>query len=198
MIATGVQWRRLDAPGIDRLQGAGVYYGGGATEALVLQGRDRLCGRRRQFGRAGGHELRQVRGTRRDAGARRFARQHHVAISDRSDQGDAEHSDLGARQRGRSSWRQRIWKRFPCSVPTPTRSSACRRARCSSSSAPCRAPTGWADLVERDERGFILTGPDLDARRRATRRAGRSIAIRSCWKPMSRAFLPSAMCATVP
>ena len=33
MIATGVQWRRLEAPGIDRLQGAGVYYGGGATEA---------------------------------------------------------------------------------------------------------------------------------------------------------------------
>ena len=38
MIATGVQWRRLDAPGIDRLQGAGVYYGGGATEALSCQG----------------------------------------------------------------------------------------------------------------------------------------------------------------
>src|SRR6202521_687732 len=34
MVATGVQWRRLEAPGIDRLQGAGVYYGGGATEAL--------------------------------------------------------------------------------------------------------------------------------------------------------------------
>ena len=30
MIATGVQWRRLEAPGIDRLQGAGIYYGGGA------------------------------------------------------------------------------------------------------------------------------------------------------------------------
>src|ERR1700720_3092956 len=28
MIASGVQWRRLDAPGIDKLQGAGVYYGG--------------------------------------------------------------------------------------------------------------------------------------------------------------------------
>src|SRR5271167_2876235 len=38
MIATGVQWRRLDAPGIDRLQGAGIYYGGGATEALSCQG----------------------------------------------------------------------------------------------------------------------------------------------------------------
>jgi thioredoxin reductase (NADPH) len=34
MIATGVQWRRLDAPGVDKLQGAGIYYGGGATEAL--------------------------------------------------------------------------------------------------------------------------------------------------------------------
>src|SRR5246127_3974640 len=38
MIATGVQWRRLDAPGVDRLQGAGVYYGGGATEALSCKG----------------------------------------------------------------------------------------------------------------------------------------------------------------
>jgi thioredoxin reductase (NADPH) len=38
MIATGVQWRRLAAPGIDRLQGAGIYYGGGATEALSCQG----------------------------------------------------------------------------------------------------------------------------------------------------------------
>ena len=38
MIATGVQWRRLQAPGIDRLQGAGVYYGGGATEALSCKG----------------------------------------------------------------------------------------------------------------------------------------------------------------
>jgi thioredoxin reductase (NADPH) len=38
MIATGVQWRRLEAPGIQQLQGAGVYYGGGATEALSCKG----------------------------------------------------------------------------------------------------------------------------------------------------------------
>src|SRR3984957_16905049 len=38
MIASGVQWRRLDAPGIDRLQGAGIYYGGGATEAMSCKG----------------------------------------------------------------------------------------------------------------------------------------------------------------
>jgi len=38
MIAAGVQWRRLEAPGIDRLQGAGVYYGGGTSEALSCKG----------------------------------------------------------------------------------------------------------------------------------------------------------------
>lgn len=34
LIATGVQWRTLDAPGIERLQGAGVYYGAAMTEAM--------------------------------------------------------------------------------------------------------------------------------------------------------------------
>src|SRR3981189_1565745 len=38
MIATGVQWGGLESPGIDRLQGAGIYYGGGATEALSCKG----------------------------------------------------------------------------------------------------------------------------------------------------------------
>ncbi len=38
LIATGVQWRRLDAPGVDRLQGAGIYYGAGATEAISCKG----------------------------------------------------------------------------------------------------------------------------------------------------------------
>src|SRR5260370_16785756 len=34
----GVEGGRLQAPGIDRLQGAGIYYGGGATEALSCKG----------------------------------------------------------------------------------------------------------------------------------------------------------------
>ena len=37
MIASGVQWRKLEAPGIERLQGAGIYYGGGATEAMACK-----------------------------------------------------------------------------------------------------------------------------------------------------------------
>jgi thioredoxin reductase (NADPH) len=38
LLAMGVQWRALDVPGIERLQGAGVYYGGGASEAIACKG----------------------------------------------------------------------------------------------------------------------------------------------------------------
>jgi len=34
LVATGVQWRRLEAPGVDKLQGAGVYYLNPAHSAL--------------------------------------------------------------------------------------------------------------------------------------------------------------------
>ncbi len=34
VLSTGVQWRKLDVPGMDRLQDAGVYYGAASTEAL--------------------------------------------------------------------------------------------------------------------------------------------------------------------
>jgi thioredoxin reductase (NADPH) len=34
IIATGVSYRRLEAPGIERLTGAGVYYGAAMTEAI--------------------------------------------------------------------------------------------------------------------------------------------------------------------
>lgn len=34
LLAMGVQWRKLGLPGEDRLQGAGIYYGAGTTEAM--------------------------------------------------------------------------------------------------------------------------------------------------------------------
>jgi len=40
LLATGVQWRALDVPGMDRLQGAGVYYGGTAADAPACQDED--------------------------------------------------------------------------------------------------------------------------------------------------------------
>lgn len=40
VIATGVFYRRLEAPGIERLTGAGVYYGGSQSEAASCAGED--------------------------------------------------------------------------------------------------------------------------------------------------------------
>jgi thioredoxin reductase (NADPH) len=38
LLASGVDWRRLDVPGIDELLGSGVYYGAGPSEALTCSG----------------------------------------------------------------------------------------------------------------------------------------------------------------
>ena len=40
LLAMGVQWRKLDIPGLERLQGAGVYYGAGTTEAVECRGEE--------------------------------------------------------------------------------------------------------------------------------------------------------------
>ena len=40
LLATGVQYRTLDVPGVDRLTGAGIYYGAALTEALSCAGDD--------------------------------------------------------------------------------------------------------------------------------------------------------------
>jgi thioredoxin reductase (NADPH) len=40
LIATGVTYRKLDAPGVERLTGAGVYYGAAITEAMACRDKD--------------------------------------------------------------------------------------------------------------------------------------------------------------
>jgi thioredoxin reductase (NADPH) len=40
ILATGVDWRRLEAEGVDRLLGRGVLYGAGRTEAPTVVGKD--------------------------------------------------------------------------------------------------------------------------------------------------------------
>jgi thioredoxin reductase (NADPH) len=38
LLASGVDWRRLEVPGIDELLGSGVYYGAGPSEAVTCAG----------------------------------------------------------------------------------------------------------------------------------------------------------------
>ena len=160
MIATGVQWRRLEAPGIDRLQGAGVYYGGGATEALSCKGEDvYVIGGANSAGQA----------------AMNFAKYaERVVIVVRGSSLSSTMSQYLIDQIKETPNIQ-MWpnasvaeahgethlEEISVLCSDTNKLERVRRARCSFSSAPCREPIGWRDLVERDDRGFILTGPDL-------------------------------------
>jgi thioredoxin reductase (NADPH) len=54
LLAMGVNWRTLDAPGCQALVGAGVYYGAASAEASAVRGQDVYLLGRRELCRSGG------------------------------------------------------------------------------------------------------------------------------------------------
>jgi thioredoxin reductase (NADPH) len=160
MIATGVQWRRLAAEGIDRLQGAGIYYGGGATEAIACKG-----------------ETVYVVGGANSAGqaAMNFARYaERVVILVRGDSLASTMSQYLIDQI-KDTPNISIWAHASVAEAHGTTHLEEISVLCSDTNKIERVPatsmfifigalprTDWlADTIERDDRGFILTGPDL-------------------------------------
>jgi thioredoxin reductase (NADPH) len=160
LVATGVQWRRLDAPGVDKLHGAGVYYGGGATEALSCKG-----------------EIIYVVGGANSAGqaAMNFAKYaDRVVLLVRSDGLSATMSQYLIDQIQRTPNIQ-IWTHASVVEVHGETHLEEVSVLCSDTGKTERVPasamfifigalpqTDWiGGFVERDERGFILTGPDL-------------------------------------
>jgi thioredoxin reductase (NADPH) len=160
MIATGVQWRRLEAPGIQRLHGAGVYYGGGATEALSCKG-----------------EVIYVVGGANSAGqaAMNFAKYaDRVIILVRGDSLSNTMSKYLIDQIQQTPNIQ-LWTHASVAEVHGESHLEEISVLCSDTNKIERVPanavfifigalprTDWlGDTVERDERGFILTGPDL-------------------------------------
>jgi thioredoxin reductase (NADPH) len=160
MIATGVQWRRLDAPGVDRLQGAGIYYGGGSTEALSCKG-----------------EIVYVVGAANSAGqaAMNFARfAERVVILVRGSSLSSTMSQYLIEQIQQTPNVQ-IWAHASVAeahgdghleeisvLCTDTNKVERVRANAMFIFIGALPRTDWlSGVVERDDRGFILTGPDL-------------------------------------
>jgi thioredoxin reductase (NADPH) len=62
LIATGVQYRRLDVPRAEQLTGAGIYYGGALSEAIATRGEDVfIAGGANSAGQAAMHFCRYAR-----------------------------------------------------------------------------------------------------------------------------------------
>ena len=160
MIASGVQWKRLEAPGIDRLQGAGVYYGGGATEALSCQG-----------------EIIYVVGGANSAGqaAMNFAKYAEQVVMVVRGASLASTMSQYLIDQIKETPKIQVWANAGVvEVHGESRLEEIS-VLCSDTNKVERVPassmfifigalprTDWlGSLVERDERGFLLTGPDL-------------------------------------
>ena len=86
----GAAYRRLGVPALEALNGAGVFYGGPASEAPAMAGKDAyIVGGANSAGQAALH-LARLRAPGHARGARSVARRRDVALSGARIGGDAE------------------------------------------------------------------------------------------------------------
>ncbi|HXQ69586.1 MAG TPA: FAD-dependent oxidoreductase [Pyrinomonadaceae bacterium] len=160
LVATGVQWRKLNVPGIDRLTGAGIYYGAAMTEAFnckdedvfVIGGANSAGQAAMYFSKYARRVVMLVRGSSLSASMSQYLidqlkKTPNVQIEFNSTVVEAHGSDhLEAIS-------------IHCGTTSETNKVPANALFIMIGAAP---NTAWlADLVERDERGFILSGSDL-------------------------------------
>ena len=152
LVATGVSYRRLEAPGAAELVGRGIYYGATAAEALQCAGQDvYVIGAANSAGQAVLNFARYakrvvllVRGGELEATMSAYLVQR---IRD-ADNVEVRLNTEVAAVTGRATWSGSRW---PTEPPVPGRRST--GAGCSRSSARPRIPTGWATRSSGTTRG---------------------------------------------
>ncbi|HLJ46750.1 MAG TPA: FAD-dependent oxidoreductase [Bryobacteraceae bacterium] len=160
LLATGVQWRQLDVPGMDRLHGAGIYYGAGSTEAATCADEDvYVIGGANSAGQAA-------------MNFSRYARRVIVLVRGASLANSM--SSYLIEQLEKTPNIQVEYNASLAEVHGETRLEAIS-VRCSASGEVNRVPatslyifigaeprTEWLNgVIERDSKGFILSGSDL-------------------------------------
>lgn len=160
LVATGVQWRKLNVPGIDRLTGAGIYYGAAMTEALsckdedvfVIGGANSAGQAAMYFSKYARRVVMLVRGSSLSASMSQYLidqlkKTPNVQIEFNSTVAEAHGNDhLEAIS-------------IYCASTNETNQVPANALFIMIGAAP---NTAWlANVVERDELGFILSGSDL-------------------------------------
>jgi thioredoxin reductase (NADPH) len=160
VLATGVAYHTLDVPGSDRLTGRGVFYGSAATEAPACADEDvYVVGGANSAGQAAvflsRHARRVTMLVRADGLERSMS---HYLIRQIRDTANIEvrpSTRVVAAAGGEHLERLRL-----CNTATGTEEEvAAGFLFVFIGAAPC---TDWLDgVVQRDSRGFVVTGPDL-------------------------------------
>ncbi len=160
LVATGVQWRKLDIPGIERLQGAGVYYGAGSTEALACKGEDvYIIGGANSAGQAAMNFARYARQVTMLVRGPSLAATMSKYLID-----DIERTPNISVQSGTRVTEVHGEKRLDGITIQNSISNSETRLDATGLFVFIGAEpkTTWLDgIIERDDRGFVLTGSDL-------------------------------------
>ena len=160
IVTTGVSYRRLDVPGADRLTGAGVYYGAAQTEAFSCKDEDvYIVGGANSAGQAAmffSIQARRVVMLCRGDDLRKSMSEYLVSqIEDRENIEVRLNTNVVAVE-GEEHLESISIKN---SETGETETAPVSSLFIFIGAAP---KTGWLNgVVERDERGFILSGPDL-------------------------------------
>jgi thioredoxin reductase (NADPH) len=160
VLATGVQWRTLDVPGIERLQGAGVYYGAGATEAISCRDEDvYVVGGANSAGQAAmffSKYARRVVMLVRGASLAATMSQYLIDQIQKTENIQVEYRSRVTEVQGDDHLHSIS---IACDVTGETQTVPASALFIFIGAEP---RTAWLDgVIERDSRGFILTGPDL-------------------------------------
>jgi thioredoxin reductase (NADPH) len=158
LVATGVQWRMLDAPGVERLTGAGIYYGAAMTEArstrdedvFIVGGANSAGQAAMYFSKYARRVVMLVRGSSVAASMSQYLINQLKATANIQIEFNSSVVEAHGEEHLEAI-------SVHCSNTGETNTVPANSLFIMIGAAP---KTEWlADIVERDERGFILSGP---------------------------------------
>jgi len=160
LVATGVQWRKLDAPGVERLTGAGIYYGAAMTEAMSTKDEDvYVVGGANSAGQAAMYFSKYARHVVMLVRASSLAASMSQYLIDQLKQTPNIHIEYNSCVVEAHGENHLEAISVYCSESNETNRVPANSLFIMIGAAP---HTKWlADVVERDEHGFILSGPEL-------------------------------------